>query len=157
MCTVLLSPGVATPLQLTNISYHIHLTFKIITSYVCICLSIWYMFLFIFVLFKMVRKLEWIKPLCRIIIKWNGKEWDWDVDWICTAERKGTSGGVVCTREWIFGLCEILGISWLLRNSCILKIRFTPFEFFFVIRARSLCPGCTAAFRLIVQPFSPLF
>jgi hypothetical protein len=25
--------------------------------------------------------------------------------------------------------------------------------FFFAIRARSICPGCTAALRLIVQPF----
>jgi len=27
------------------------------------------------------------------------------------------------------------------------------FFFFFVIRARSTCPGCTAALRLIVPPF----
>jgi len=29
--------------------------------------------------------------------------------------------------------------------------------FFFVIRARSLCHGYTAALRLIVQPYPPLF
>ena len=35
--------------------------------------------------------------------------------------------------------------------------RLTPwkgfFFFFFVIRARSICPGCAAALRLIVQPY----
>ena len=47
------------------------------------------------VLFKMVRALEGIKPLWkpdvdrRIILKWNVKEYDWDVDWICMGERKG--------------------------------------------------------------------
>jgi len=38
---------------------------------------------------------------------------------------------------------------------------FTPhtppsFFFFFVIKGRSICPRCTAVYRLIVQPFSPL-
>jgi len=27
--------------------------------------------------------------------------------------------------------------------------------FFFVIRARGICPGCTAALRLTVEPFNP--
>ena len=30
-----------------------------------------------------------------------------------------------------------------------------PFFLFFVIRARSICPRCTTAYRLIVRPLPP--
>ena len=34
-------------------------------------------------------------------------------------------------------------------------LKYLPRVFFFIIRAWTICPRCTAAYRLIVQPLSP--
>jgi len=52
-------------------------------------------------------------------------------------------------------------LYWYLKSRstvpCMLSYCCSEFrsQHFFVIRARSICPRCTAAYRLIVQPLSP--
>jgi hypothetical protein len=49
--------------------------------------------------------------------------------------------------------CHIISILLVRLYTCTFHVHQPVPAFFFVIRAWSICPGCTAALRLIVQPF----
>ena len=62
---------------------------------------------------------------------------------------------VIRHKSWMGDFISIILLSPPTLSTCDIALNMAVFFFFFVIRARSICPRCTAAFRLIVQPLSP--
>jgi len=54
----------------------------------------------------------------------------------------------ICHGEHVVKMRELLKHRYSTKSWLSFRIKG-----FFVIRAQSVCPGCTAALRLIVQPF----
>jgi hypothetical protein len=61
---------------------------------------------------------------------------------------------IVCSKLYEVCVCYVVVVT-LMKWVPYVPTYMTPPFFFFVIRARSICPRCTTAYRLIVQSLSP--